>query len=277
MDLVAGRAIRSRNCLAEPRRRCNHPWLAWLDPARQRRRTSVQDWRRQRRGRQPMTVPSVRAGCRQPRSVGPSPGACSTRRGIAAPGAGGAGLAALLAACGTKGTRARPTPRRRPRRTARTPRRWSTGPTGRSTSTSTTRRHDRTRRSTQFTEKTGIKVTYTEDVQRQRRVLRQDPAAADRRPGHRPRRLVVTDWMVAKLIRLGWVQKLDQANIPNAKNLRAHPGRRRVRPGPQVLAALAVRLRRHRATTRKATGGKKIEIDGPAAHRPGAARARSPC
>jgi spermidine/putrescine transport system substrate-binding protein len=28
-----------------------------------------------------------------------------------------------------------------------------------------------------------------------------------------------TDWMVARLIRLGWVQPLDKANIPNAANL----------------------------------------------------------
>ena len=35
-----------------------------------------------------------------------------------------------------------------------------------------------------------------------------------------------TDWMVARLIRLGWVQELDKGNIPNADNLEDQPRRR---------------------------------------------------
>ena len=66
--------------------------------------------------------------------------------------------------------------------------------------------------------------------------------------------------MAARLIQLGWVQKIDQANIPNLpKNLIAGPLHDAgVRPGPQVLAALAVRAHRHRYNT-KTTGGQKIE------------------
>jgi spermidine/putrescine transport system substrate-binding protein len=70
-----------------------------------------------------------------------------------------------------------------------------------------------------FTAKTGIKVTYVEDYNDN------DEFFAKVKPqlsaGKDTGRDVwcSTDWMVARLIRLNWVQKLDKANIPNAKNL----------------------------------------------------------
>ena len=70
-----------------------------------------------------------------------------------------------------------------------------------------------------FTAATGIKVNYTEDVNDN------DEFFAKIRPqlsgGQDTGRDVfcVTDWMVARLIRLGWVQELDKGNIPNADNL----------------------------------------------------------
>jgi len=70
-----------------------------------------------------------------------------------------------------------------------------------------------------FTKKTGIKVSYAEDYNdndefyaKVRPVL-----AAGKDTG---RDLwVSTDWMVARLIRLGYVQKFDLANIPHHRNV----------------------------------------------------------
>ena len=97
-----------------------------------------------------------------------------------------------------------------------------------------------------FTKQTGIKVNYTEDYNDN------DEFYAKVRPlldgGKDTGRDVwcSTDWMVARLIRQGYVQKLDLANIPNAANLEDVAQERRVRPGPALLAAVAERVRRHR-------------------------------
>jgi spermidine/putrescine transport system substrate-binding protein len=84
-----------------------------------------------------------------------------------------------------------------------------------------------------FTAATGIKVNYTEDYNDN------DEFFAKVRPqlsaGQDTGRDVwcSTDWLVARLIRLGWVQELDKGNIPNADNLQDNlrdvpfdPGRR---------------------------------------------------
>lgn len=86
-----------------------------------------------------------------------------------------------------------------------------------------------------FTAATGIAATYTEDVNDndeyfakvQPQITGGQPIAADV--------FVVTDWMVAKLIRLGFVQEFDYANMPNAaanldpklKQISYDPGRKR--------------------------------------------------
>jgi spermidine/putrescine transport system substrate-binding protein len=70
-----------------------------------------------------------------------------------------------------------------------------------------------------FTAATGIKVNYTEDYNDN------DEFFAKVRPqlsaGQDTGRDVwcSTDWLVARLIRLGWIQELDKSNIPNADNL----------------------------------------------------------
>src|SRR3954449_3757055 len=70
-----------------------------------------------------------------------------------------------------------------------------------------------------FTAATGIKVHYTEDYNDN------DEFFAKVRPqlssGQDTGRDVwcSTDWLVPRLIRLGWVQELDKGNIPNAANL----------------------------------------------------------
>jgi len=109
-----------------------------------------------------------------------------------------------------------------------------------------------------FTKATGIKVNYTEDY------LDNDEFYAKVRPllegGQDTGRDVwcSTDWMVARLIRQGYVQKLDLANIPNAgnledslKNVEFDPGRVYSLPWQSGFAGIGYNL--------KATGGKKIE------------------
>jgi spermidine/putrescine-binding protein len=71
----------------------------------------------------------------------------------------------------------------------------------------------------QFTKATGIKVNYVEDVNDNDQYFAKiqpllaagQTIAADV--------FVVTDWMVAKLMRLGYLDDIDHANIPNLKNL----------------------------------------------------------
>ncbi|WP_217141713.1 PotD/PotF family extracellular solute-binding protein [Streptomyces sp. AC627_RSS907] len=67
-----------------------------------------------------------------------------------------------------------------------------------------------------FTERTGIKVTYTEDINDNAEFFGkiQPQLAAGQETGRDI--VVLTDWLAARLIRLGWVQKLDPANLPHA-------------------------------------------------------------
>ena len=112
-----------------------------------------------------------------------------------------------------------------------------------------------------FTKATGIKVNYTEDY------LDNDEFYAKVRPllegGQDTGRDIwcSTDWMVARLIRQGYVQKLDMANIPNSKNLNDSlknvefdPGRAHSLPWQSGFAGIAYNP--------KATGGKKVESVG---------------
>jgi spermidine/putrescine transport system substrate-binding protein len=70
-----------------------------------------------------------------------------------------------------------------------------------------------------FQKKTGIKATYAEDIDDndtyygkiQNQLRRGQDIGKDV--------IVLTDWMAARLIRAGYTQELDQANLPNAKNL----------------------------------------------------------
>jgi spermidine/putrescine transport system substrate-binding protein len=71
-----------------------------------------------------------------------------------------------------------------------------------------------------FEAKTGIKVSYTEDINDNNeffgKVQNQLTAC---QPTERDV-IVLTDWMTARMIRLGWLQKLDTAKMPNfQKNL----------------------------------------------------------
>jgi spermidine/putrescine transport system substrate-binding protein len=70
-----------------------------------------------------------------------------------------------------------------------------------------------------FQKKTGIKATYAEDIDDndtyygkiQNQLRRGQDIGKDI--------VVFTDWMAARMIRSGYTQELDQADLPNAKNL----------------------------------------------------------
>jgi spermidine/putrescine transport system substrate-binding protein len=68
-----------------------------------------------------------------------------------------------------------------------------------------------------FTEQTGIQVTYNEDVNDNNEFfgkVRNQLAACE--PTGRDL-FVLTDWLAARLVRLGWVQELDKSNLPNVE------------------------------------------------------------
>jgi spermidine/putrescine transport system substrate-binding protein len=71
----------------------------------------------------------------------------------------------------------------------------------------------------QFTKETGVKVDYVEDVNDneewfgkfQAQLAQGQPIGRDL--------TVLTDWMAARMVRLGYVQKKDKESIPNESNL----------------------------------------------------------
>ena len=67
-----------------------------------------------------------------------------------------------------------------------------------------------------FTERTGIKVKYTEDINDNDEFFGkiQPQLAAGQSTGRDL--IVLTDWLAARMIRLGYVQKLDASNLPHA-------------------------------------------------------------
>jgi spermidine/putrescine transport system substrate-binding protein len=74
-----------------------------------------------------------------------------------------------------------------------------------------------------FERKSGITVTYTTDINDNAEFYAK---VKDQLGGCQPTGrdiIVLTDWMAARMISLGWIQKLDHANIPNVdKNLLAN-------------------------------------------------------
>ncbi|KND39333.1 polyamine ABC transporter substrate-binding protein [Streptomyces acidiscabies] len=67
-----------------------------------------------------------------------------------------------------------------------------------------------------FTKRTGISVRYTEDINDNSEFFGKiKPQLAAGQDTGRDL-IVLTDWLAARLIRLGWVQKLDASNLPHA-------------------------------------------------------------
>lgn len=67
-----------------------------------------------------------------------------------------------------------------------------------------------------FTKRTGIKIVYTEDINDNVEFFGKiKPQLAAGQDTGRDL-MVLTDWLAARMIRLGWVQELDPANLPHA-------------------------------------------------------------
>ncbi|WP_228989899.1 PotD/PotF family extracellular solute-binding protein [Streptomyces sp. DH8] len=110
-----------------------------------------------------------------------------------------------------------------------------------------------------FTRRTGIRVEYTEDINDNVEFFGKikPQLAAGQNTG---RDLIcVTDWLAARIIRLGWAQKLDASNLPHAfANTSAQfrtpdwdPGRAYSYPWTGIPAVIAYNA--------KATGGRKVD------------------
>jgi spermidine/putrescine transport system substrate-binding protein len=111
----------------------------------------------------------------------------------------------------------------------------------------------------EFTRRTGITVKYTEDINDNVEFFGkiQPQLAAGQDTG---RDLInVTDWLAARIIRLGWAQKLDASLLPNAyANLSQQfrspdwdPGRAYSYPWTGIPTVIAYNI--------KATGGRKVD------------------
>ncbi|MEV7403284.1 spermidine/putrescine ABC transporter substrate-binding protein [Streptomyces sp. NPDC091267] len=110
-----------------------------------------------------------------------------------------------------------------------------------------------------FTERTGIKVKYTEDINDNVEFFGKiKPQLAAGQDTGRDL-IIVTDWLAARVIRLGWAQKLDPANLPHAfANLSSQfrtpdwdPGRAYSYPWTGIPTVIAYNA--------KATGGRKVD------------------
>ncbi|MGH3024694.1 MAG: ABC transporter substrate-binding protein [Gaiellaceae bacterium] len=71
----------------------------------------------------------------------------------------------------------------------------------------------------QFTEATGVRVNYLEDINSNEEFFGEIQAPLSRGQGIDRDIVVPTAWLAARLLRLGYVQKLDKSAIPNIVNL----------------------------------------------------------
>jgi len=71
----------------------------------------------------------------------------------------------------------------------------------------------------QFTKATGIKVNYIEDVNDNDQWFGKNQAALAKGQSVKRDIAVLTDWMAARMVRLGYAQEIDPALIPNKSNL----------------------------------------------------------
>jgi len=132
-------------------------------------------------------------------------------------GAGGVGVAAALAACGTgdEGPAAKPEPTVKDNSETDKVVRWANWPAYLDYDEETQKYPTLEK----FQEQSGIKATYAEDIDDndsyygkvQGQLKNGDDIGKDI--------VTLTDWMAGRLIRQGYVQELDKANIPNAANL----------------------------------------------------------
>ena len=71
----------------------------------------------------------------------------------------------------------------------------------------------------QFTEETGVEVEYIEDVNDNDEWFGKNQAALAQGRSIGRDLTVLTDWMAARMVRLGYVEEIDQDAIPNKGNL----------------------------------------------------------
>lgn len=71
----------------------------------------------------------------------------------------------------------------------------------------------------QFTEATGVKVNYMEDINSNEEFFGEIQAPLSRGQGIDRDIIVPTAWLAARLLNLGYLQKIDQSAIPNMVNL----------------------------------------------------------
>ncbi|HQY33019.1 MAG TPA: spermidine/putrescine ABC transporter substrate-binding protein [Actinotalea sp.] len=141
-----------------------------------------------------------------------------SRRSVLAGGAGLAGVGALLAACGTGGT-------------------TSPSTSGPVVDVSDTEKvvnwanwtlyldYDETSQTyptlDRFSEQTGIEATYVEDIEDNDAYFGKVQGQLANGQDIGQDVVTLTDWMAARMIRLGYTQELDKANVPNAANILA--------------------------------------------------------
>jgi spermidine/putrescine transport system substrate-binding protein len=110
-----------------------------------------------------------------------------------------------------------------------------------------------------FTGRTGIKVTYTEDINDNDEFFGKiKPQLAAGQDTGRDL-IILTDWLAARLIRFGWVEKLDATRLPHAyANLAGQfrspdwdPGRAYSYPWAGIPTVIAYNT--------KATGGRTVD------------------
>ncbi len=70
-----------------------------------------------------------------------------------------------------------------------------------------------------FQDETGIAVSYTQDINDNNEFFAKINEPLNRGQNIGRDIVVLTDWMAGKMIRLGYVEELDKANIPNWENL----------------------------------------------------------
>lgn len=70
-----------------------------------------------------------------------------------------------------------------------------------------------------FTEQTGIEATYVEDIEDNDAYFGKIQGQLANGQDIGQDIVTFTDWMAARMIRLGYTQELDKANIPNAENI----------------------------------------------------------
>lgn len=172
---------------------------------------------------------------------------------------GAAGVASVVASCGTKGTATKTAPSDQAaaedRSDADKTVTWSNWPEYIDVDDKT-QAHPTLDK---FKEQTGITCTYTEDYNDNDEFFAKVKPQLQANQDTGRDVWCSTDWMVARFIRLNWVQKLDHANMPNVdanlqdslKNVPFDKGRVYSVPWQSGFTGIAYNP--------KATGGKKIE------------------